>query len=315
MCKEVSIIMPNYNCLAYLPKAIDSVLQQQDVRFELIVVDDGSTDGSLEWLQQAEKKYNQLRLITQPNLGVIAARNRAIKKANGQFIAFLDADDYWYPNKLRKQVDFMLASPTCGLTFTNYQHVDMQYQNIIDCFSYWPEFKKYRDANNTNYQLLANALNLLLIANVIGTSCVMVNKEIIERAGGFDPSLRSASDWDCWLRIALISEIGFCEDITMDYLMRPNSITANKQNRIDAMAEITERICTLGNVDPTTRRKANARLLESYGEMHRENGDLSKAISFSYKAFKEYPHKRHLKHLCSDLKRLAILRVNALCQV
>lgn len=315
MCKEVSIIMPNYNCLAYLPKAIDSVLQQQDVRFELIVVDDGSTDGSLEWLLQAEKKYNQLRVITQPNLGVIAARNRAIKKANSQFIAFLDADDYWYPNKLRKQVDFMLANPNCGLTFTNYQHVDMQYQNIIDCFSYWPEFKKYRDANNTNYQLLANALNLLLIANVIGTSCVMVNKEIIERAGGFDPSLRSASDWDCWLRIALISEIGFCEDITMDYLMRPNSITANKQNRIDAMAEITERICTLGNVEPTTRRKANARLLESYGEMHREDGDLSTAISFSYKAFKEYPHKRHLKHLCSDLKRLAIMRVNALCQV
>ncbi|MDE3273460.1 glycosyltransferase family 2 protein [Pseudoalteromonas sp. G4] len=315
MCKEVSIIMPNYNCLAYLPKAIDSVLQQQDVRFELIVVDDGSTDGSLEWLLQAEKKYNQLRVITQPNLGVIAARNRAIKKANSQFIAFLDADDYWYPNKLRKQVDFMLANPNCGLTFTNYQHVDMQYRNIIDCFSYWPEFKKYRDANNTNYQLLANALNLLLIANVIGTSCVMVNKEIIERAGGFDPSLRSASDWDCWLRIALISEIGFCEDITMDYLMRPNSITANKQNRIDAMAEITERICTLGNVEPTTRRKANARLLESYGEMHREDGDLSTAISFSYKAFKEYPHKRHLKHLCSDLKRLAIMRVNALCQV
>ncbi|MFY8350768.1 glycosyltransferase family 2 protein [Pseudoalteromonas sp. SSM20] len=315
MCKEVSIIMPNYNCLAYLPKAIDSVLQQQDVRFELIVVDDGSTDGSLEWLLQAEKKYNQLRVITQPNLGVIAARNRAIKKANSQFIAFLDADDYWYPSKLRKQVDFMLANRNCGLTFTNYQHVDMQYQNIIDCFSYWPEFKKYRDANNTNYQLLANALNLLLIANVIGTSCVMVNKEIIERAGGFDPSLRSASDWDCWLRIALISEIGFCEDITMDYLMRPNSITANKQNRIDAMAEITERICTLGNVEPTTRRKANARLLESYGEMHREDGDLSTAISFSYKAFKEYPHKRHLKHLCSDLKRLAILRVNALCQV
>ncbi len=89
--------MPNYNCLDYLPKAIDSVLQQQDVRFELIVVDDGSTDGSLEWLKAAEQKYNQLRVLTQPNQGVIAARNRAIKKANGQFIAFLDADDYWYP--------------------------------------------------------------------------------------------------------------------------------------------------------------------------------------------------------------------------
>ena len=95
--------------------------------------------------------------------------------------------------------------------------------------------------------------------------------------------------------------------------MRPNSITANKQNRIDAMAEITERICTLGNVEATTRRKANARLLESHGEMHRENDDLTTAISF--RAFKEYPHKRHLKHLCSDLKRLAIMRVNALCQV
>ena len=69
------------------------------------------------------------------------------------------------------------------------------------------------------------------------------------------------------------------------------------------------------NVEATTRRKANARLLESYGEMHRENDDLTTAISFSFKAFKEYPHKRHLKHLCSDLKRLAIMRVNALCQI
>ena len=113
-------------------------------------------------------------------MDVIAARNRAIKKANCKFIAFLDADDYWYPNKLRKQLDYMIANPNCGLTFTNYQHVDTQYQEIIDCFSYWPEFKTHRDANNPDYKQLENALDLLLIANVIGTSCVMVNKEIID---------------------------------------------------------------------------------------------------------------------------------------
>ena len=310
MCKEVSIIMPNYNCLAFLPKSVDSVLQQEGVRFELIIVDDGSTDGSLEWLKEAEKKYNQIRLIIQPNQGVIAARNRAIKKATGQYIAVLDADDYWYPNKLRKQLDYMQQHPKCGLTFTNYQHVDMSYSNIIDCFSYWPEFNAHRNRASNQYQELNNALELLLLANVIGTSCVMVNKQIIEQAGGFDPSLRSASDWDCWLRIALISSIGFSEDITMSYLMRPNSITANKQNRLDAMAEITYRICKLANMSATVERKAHARLMESYGEMHRERNEFKQAIHYSYKAFKTYPHKRHLKHFCGDLKRLALLQVN-----
>ena len=307
MTKQVTVVMPNYNCLAYLPKAIDSVLLQKDVLLELMIIDDGSTDGSVEWLEQAEQRYNQIRLIKQPNQGVIAARNKAIKKAQGDYIAFLDADDYWYPDKLKAQLDFMLDNTDCGLTFTNYQHIDMNYHPIIDCFAYWPEFHHLCEKHNKAYKLINDPVNLLLIANVIGTSSVMVKKETIIQAGGFDPSLRSASDWDCWLRMALISDVGFSEAVTMDYLMRPNSITANKQNRLEAMAEITERIGSLDLIKQSTRLKANARLLESYGEMHREAGEFYKACQYSFKAFRASPNKRHLKHLCSDIKQMTKL--------
>ena len=101
MSKDVSVIIPNYNCRTFLPKAISSVLQQTGLNIENIIIDDGSTDGSHEWLNHAERAFNQVRVIRQQQRGVVAARNNAIKKANSEFIAFLDADDYWFANKLR----------------------------------------------------------------------------------------------------------------------------------------------------------------------------------------------------------------------
>jgi glycosyltransferase involved in cell wall biosynthesis len=298
------VIIPNYNCIKYLPRALDSVLQQSNVSYEILVVDDGSTDGSNDWLSNAEKKYNMLRVFTQKNAGVISARNKAIKHAAGKYIAFLDADDTWYPNKLRAQIDYMDAHSQCGLTFTNYQHVDMQYNQIVDCFSYWTEFKPYRMLENLEYQTIPNAINLLLISNVIGTSSVVVRKSVIEQIGCFDNELQSASDWDCWLKIAMVSEVSFSEAITMDYLVRPDSISANKLKRLKAIESITERVCRLNRINTVTKRKAFARLLESYSEMYREQKNFTQAFKYAFSAFKKDPHKRHLKYICTDILEL-----------
>ena len=304
MQPDVSVIIPNYNCLEFLPKALDSVMMQKGVNCEIIIVDDGSTDGSVDWLLKQQVRNPQIRLITQANQGVIAARNRAIKAASAPYIAFLDADDFWYKDKLEKQINYFKSNPKCGLSFTNYDHLTMGYEYIIDCYGYWPEFSKHKNKSQGNYVNLDNAVNFLLTTNVIGTSCVVVRKSTILEAGGFDPSLRSASDWDCWLRIALISDIAYTADNTMGYLMRPNSITSNRQKRLDAIEDIINRIGQHESVSEKAKEQANAWLLESYGEMYRENQNYLNSMKFSLKAWRLYPHMRHIKQCAHDLKAL-----------
>lgn len=309
MVKDISVIIPNHNCIQFLPKAIDSALQQADVSLEIIVVDDGSTDSSREWLEKTEAKFNIVKVLKQKHRGVIAARNAAIQQATGEFIAFLDADDNWYPNKLKPQLDYMRENPDCGLTFTNYQHIDMENNIIIDCFTYWSEFKPYRHPRTASYHTLSDAANALLITNVIGTSSVMVRKQVIQDVGAFDPTLKSASDWDCWLRIALVSKIAFTERMTMDYMMRAGSVTAQKRNRINAMETITKKFGTLDIITKNTKRKAQARLLEAYGEMYQAQHNYKEASRCALNAFKKFPNKRYLKHLFFCLKHRAIAQL------
>ena len=306
MSKDVSVIIPNYNCRTFLPKAISSVLQQTGLNIEIIIIDDGSTDGSNEWLNHAERAFNQVRVIRQVQRGVVAARNNAIKKANSEFIAFLDADDYWFANKLSAQINHMRKNQQCVLTFTNYLHVDMQYEGIIDCFSFWPEFANQHTNQDTEYKTITDPLNVLLQANVVGTSSVVVRRDAILAAGGFDPTLRSASDWDCWLRIAMLGDVAFSEAVTMGYLMRPNSITANRINRLEAMAEIIERIGHHPDILPLTRKRAKALLIEFYGEYYRESGDRLKALKHALIALSLHPHKRNVKNLLHDFKYLLV---------
>lgn len=312
MKNHVSVIIPNYNCLNYLPKAIDSVMQQQNTSFELIVVDDGSTDGSLEWLNKLQATSNQIHVLKNNHMGVVEARNLAIEHASGEFIAFLDADDYWYENKLKPQLDFMREHPSCGLSFTNYQHVDSYYTPIIDCFSYWPEFEQHKRGKAQGYNSLHDPINTLLIANVIGTSTVMVRKTVFDKVNGFDNTLQSASDWDCWLKIALVSDIGFSDKITMDYLMRADSISAKRYDRLDAMQKIITKFISLEKVRPATKRKAVARLFEAYGEICQSENDYNAALLNTVNAFKNHPNKRYLKQLFSNIKQIIKKQVHVI---
>ncbi|KAF7771191.1 hypothetical protein PCIT_a4247 [Pseudoalteromonas citrea] len=304
MKPDVSVIIPNYNCKAYIWKALASVLKQSNVDIEIIVVDDGSSDGSVEWLEKAQQTYKQLVLIKQEQRGVVVARNNAITQAKADHIAFLDADDYWSEDKLSNQLAFMKSHPNCTLSFTNYMHVDEQYQKIIDCFSYWPEFYNKTLQGSNHYQLLNKSQDLLLYANVVGTSTVMVDKAAIIDIACFDRKLKSASDWDCWLKLASKGEVAYTYQCAMDYLMRSDSITSNRIKRIDAMKLILNRFIHNNKVSWLTQLKAGARLNECYGEYHREMGQKIPALISATKAFMLYPHKRNLRHLLHDLKNL-----------
>jgi glycosyltransferase involved in cell wall biosynthesis len=304
MKPDISVIIPNYNCRFYIGKAIASVIKQTNVDVEIIVVDDGSTDGSVKWLEETQQTHTQLVLIKQDQCGVVIARNKAIARARAKYIAFLDADDYWSEDKLFNQLAMMKSNPNCTISFTNYMHVNEEYEPIIDCFSYWPEFHKKSLSGTKHYQILDKRQDLLLYANVIGTSTVMVKKQAIVNIGCFDKKLKSASDWDCWLKLASQGEVAYTYQCAMNYLMRPDSITSNKINRIDAMKLILNRFMLNNKVSWLTQLKAGARLSECYGEYYREKGQRLPALISASKAFILYPHRRNLRHLLHDLKNL-----------
>ncbi|WP_191600469.1 glycosyltransferase family 2 protein [Marinomonas algicola] len=237
----VSVIMPTYNCLSYLPSAIDSVLAQ-GVSFELLIVDDGSTDGSDIWLAEQAKKDPRIKVIKGEHKGVSAARNLAIKVAQGDWIAFLDADDFWYKRKLKAQLETVYSNPNCVMNFTEYDHLDEQGVDLGRCFHFWPRFSALLKGVTTDYAMISGKDKTCVYEeNIIGTSTVLVKTRAIREVGGFDETLFSASDWDLWLKLSNKGDLSVIKYSTTHYLVRSNSISRNQQRRLKSMLCILER--------------------------------------------------------------------------
>ena len=120
MNPKISVIVPIYNAELYLEECIHSVLNQTLRDIELLLIDDGSTDGSFRICEEYSKKDNRVQVFRNKNVGQGLERNFGVKKAAGEYIAFLDSDDLWKPNKLTRQIDYMLRNNFC-LTFTSYE--------------------------------------------------------------------------------------------------------------------------------------------------------------------------------------------------
>lgn len=184
---SVSVIIPAYNAAAFVRRAVDSALAQTWVDREVLVVDDGSTDGTLDALAG----YGDgLRLLTQANAGPAAARNRGLHEARGRYVAFLDADDWWLPTKLERQVALLEIRPDLGFCSTATRVVTEDGSQAGD----WP-----------CVPLKDSLLETLFVrsAAVSGsTSGVLARRQLVLDAGGFDESLRGFEDPDLWIRLA-----------------------------------------------------------------------------------------------------------------
>jgi glycosyltransferase involved in cell wall biosynthesis len=179
----VSVVIPTYNRQAMLGEAIDSVLAQTYAHVELIVVDDGSTDGTRALLSSYGDRLGVLR---QPRRGVSAARNRGVAAARGALVAFLDSDDLWLPAKLEVQAAFFGAHPHALICQTEeIWHRDGRRVN---------PGKRHRKPSG---EIFERSLELCLVS----PSAVMIRRELLERVGGFDERLPACEDYDLWLRI------------------------------------------------------------------------------------------------------------------
>ena len=187
----VSVIIPTYNRAAFLREAIDSVLAQTEKNFELIIVDDGSTDATPEVVAAYAKR---LRYFYQPNAGAAAARNCGLQQAGGKFIAFLDSDDLWLPKKLARQLAWMDAHPEIMLCYTD--EIWIRHGVRVN------QKKIHAKAGGWIYPLC-------LPRCIISPSSVLMRRELFEAVGGFDEQLPICEDYDLWLRVASRFEVGF----------------------------------------------------------------------------------------------------------
>jgi glycosyltransferase involved in cell wall biosynthesis len=203
----VSVVIPAFNSSMYISECIDSVLAQSYKNLEIIVVDDGSSDNT----ESIVKSYNEtaIRFFSQRNSGSAIARNFAVEKANGEWLAFIDSDDIWHPEKLTSQFS------EC---FDKYwSHTDYYYLSTL-----YPEYTRATDFVPKHS---GDVFKQLLLENTIATSTVMIRKEIFEEFGGYNPDLKALQDWDLWLRVAEKYEICYLDIPLMSYRIHSGSVS------------------------------------------------------------------------------------------
>lgn len=208
----ISVIIPTYNRAAVLPRAIDSVLAQKNAEFELIIVDDGSTDNTSSTLNAQRSTKNTSVQVSEPdrlkercalhvvrcaeNKGPSAARNLGIKHAKGEWIAFLDSDDEWKPGKLKAQLEFFVKNPEYLICQT--EEIWIRNGHRVN------PMKKHQKSGGFIFE---QCLPLC----VVSPSAVMMHRKLFDEVGLFDESLPACEDYDLWLRIAAKHPIGLIE--------------------------------------------------------------------------------------------------------
>jgi glycosyltransferase involved in cell wall biosynthesis len=212
---RISVIIPAYNAEGFVRRAVDSVLAQSFQDFELLVVDDGSTDATREVLAAYG---NRLRLLPKDNGGPAAARNHGLRHARGKYVAFLDADDYWQPGKLEQQVELLDAQPEIGFcsTATEVADTNGRFLNPWPCC---PDAGPFPDILFMNGTVISGS-----------TSGVLARKHLIDELEGFDETLRGFEDPDLWIRLA--ARTGYrCIPEPLTVVVRTaNSVSGNLVN-------------------------------------------------------------------------------------
>ena len=210
----VSVVIPAYNHARYLPEAIESALAQTLPPHEVIVVDDGSRDDTPAVL---ERYRSRITIISQQNSGVSAARNHGVERSTGDFLAFLDADDVWLPQKLERQVACFRERPESGLVHCAMQLIDHEGKpgkTVDSGLEGWvgPELIRFRRP-----------------VVLGGGSGVMVPRRVFDELGGFDGGLSTSADWDLYFRIAMQYPVAFIPEVLLQYRHHDSNMHRNIQ--------------------------------------------------------------------------------------
>lgn len=219
MPSYVSIIIPVYNCERFVAEAIKSALEQDYPYKEVILVNDGSTDGTMDVLRSFG---DAIRLIDQKNGGPPQARNKGLHAARGDYIAFLDADDIWLQGKVSAQVELLDARPEVGAAVTNWYEwpANPNGAYVKPDFSLEPMARNGLDERNSGW-----LYNKLLFDCVLLTSSVMLRSRIVKLVGDFDVTMFNGDDYDYWIRVSRVAQISRLKGIGTLYRILPGSVS------------------------------------------------------------------------------------------
>ena len=213
---KVSILLTCYNHIAYLPQCLEGVRNQTFTDYEVIALDDGSTDGTREWLSQQP----DIRCVfNEKNLGTYGTLNVGLKEAQGEFIAVLNDDDLWAPTKLEEQLKLMAEHPDVGLVHTGGEFIDGKGEKM--------------EGNPLGFEFpsteTGDVLLALMYANKIIASAALVRRFCFDELGGFNEAYFGSGDWEMWYRVAERHHVGFVDQPLTFYRVHG----ANASHKLD----------------------------------------------------------------------------------
>ncbi|PSB33839.1 glycosyltransferase family 2 protein [Chlorogloea sp. CCALA 695] len=289
---KVSVIIPAYNAMTYLPDTLKSALQQTFIDFEVLIVDDGSSDNIVQWANGLTDE--RVKFISQSHQGVSTARNLAISKASGDYITFLDADDLWKRTKIERQAQFLDDNPTVGLVATWMMLTDEQGN---------PGAEVKIDFKQGNIRK-----KLIEISLIPCGSIPMVRRACFDKVGLFDPTLRFGEDWEMWTRIAADYDFGLIEETLVYYRQHSKNSSKNSQEILPDFDRLIEKMFDF------VPQEVLAIRAKTYGRMNLyiawkslENEDYRGARDFSNQAIKYYPQLQYTKNYLR-LKLLTLVK-------
>jgi glycosyltransferase involved in cell wall biosynthesis len=271
---KVTVIIPAYNAMTYLPHTVDSVFWQTFNDWELLIINDGSSDNIVEWAAQIEN--SRVKLISQLNQGVSTARNTGITQAQGEYIAFLDADDLWQPTKLEKQLRRFQEYSEAGLVYTWTKLINRQGKPINRILA---------------SSLEGNVWEKILVANMIGNgSAAMVRRSCLDTIGGFDPNLSSAADRDLWIRIASKYSFAVVKEPLTLWRQHSDSMSKQRQAMLEDLRRAIEKnfaTVPLGLLHLRNQSYCQINLRQAWNSVDAKN--LREAKEFQRQAYLHYP--------------------------
>ncbi|MBK1695225.1 hypothetical protein CKO09_10835 [Chromatium weissei] len=286
----VSVIVPAYNCVKYISETLESLFAQDYSNIEIIVVNDGSKDNTLDFL----KNYgNKIILIDQVNIGAPGARNTGIRVAQGEFIAFCDSDDVWASNKVSNQVEYLNQHSNVGMVYCHWHVWEPNSNgNFIVPFNFGHEdYNQEIDPDKSGW-----IYHKLLLDCICLTSSVMFRKSVIDKVGFFDPSLWNGDDYDYWLRTSRITEIHKLRSALVLYRILPQSVARTPTKTHYEYEILQKTILKWGETSQNGDRNSSdmiknrvAKMRFDFGYLHFKSGDPLIAVKSFFGSIKQKP--------------------------
>ncbi|KOP28150.1 glycosyl transferase family A [Hapalosiphon sp. MRB220] len=224
---KISVIIPAYNSEKTICQTIESVLKQTLNDFELIIINDGSTDSTLEVILKFQD--SRIKVFSFENAGGNVSRNRGLERATGEFVSFLDADDLWTPNKLESQLHALQINPQAAVAYSWTDYIDEQGKFIL---------------SGTHITANGNVYEQLIVSNFLENgSNPLIHREALVQLGGFDEELPAAQDWDMWLRLAQNFDFIAVPCVQILYRISANSLSTNLARQEKASLKVLDKVC------------------------------------------------------------------------